>query len=319
LTDQLRDLELLKKASALNVPKKSAPVKTASDLKFKGPQAAAAPPPQWQAQTVYMLGSLVVWEQLTYVCIQAHTSVEGWEPPKTPALWVRSNDTVPDPDAPEVDLIDYRKRSLALPVDIELTSAISEPPTESDPNDDGGEAEAGRIIDRYTNLNAAVKELLEIEPVYFQSSETNPDDGVPVDERFNSETLKIRQLDLHASFGDALVKKLREPGADGPGNEGVTASTADLAKGLLGRPTGLTPRAPFVVTPEKEHVLLLKPTAPVSKDASAVVTSKGLSLSETSLDGKFLAPPYFSIFERMTTKLPQMMEFLELTHSCCRQ
>ena len=41
----------------------------------------------WQANIAYKVGDLVTYQGLTYKCIQAHTSLVGWEPPVVPALW----------------------------------------------------------------------------------------------------------------------------------------------------------------------------------------------------------------------------------------
>ncbi|ABX04461.1 MAG TPA: hypothetical protein DEF47_20560 [Herpetosiphon sp.] len=54
-----------------------------------------APPPltatptlsAWQAYTNYSVGSLVQHNGINYRCIQAHTSLPGWEPQIVPALW----------------------------------------------------------------------------------------------------------------------------------------------------------------------------------------------------------------------------------------
>lgn len=43
--------------------------------------------PQWQPNTYYAVGALVMYNGVEYQCIQAHTSEVGWEPPNTPALW----------------------------------------------------------------------------------------------------------------------------------------------------------------------------------------------------------------------------------------
>src|SRR6266852_2739098 len=43
--------------------------------------------PNWQPNTSYAIGALVMFNGVEYKCIQAHTSLVGWEPPNTPALW----------------------------------------------------------------------------------------------------------------------------------------------------------------------------------------------------------------------------------------
>ena len=52
--------------------------------------AQAAPSAQvveWQPNTYYAVGALVTYGGQTYQCLQAHTSLTGWEPPNVPALW----------------------------------------------------------------------------------------------------------------------------------------------------------------------------------------------------------------------------------------
>lgn len=41
----------------------------------------------WAPNTAYAVGTQVTYGGATYQCIQAHTSLVGWEPPNTPALW----------------------------------------------------------------------------------------------------------------------------------------------------------------------------------------------------------------------------------------
>lgn len=42
---------------------------------------------QWQPNTSYAVGAQVSYAGQNYQCIQAHTSLQGWEPPNVPALW----------------------------------------------------------------------------------------------------------------------------------------------------------------------------------------------------------------------------------------
>src|SRR5690242_15556307 len=43
--------------------------------------------PNWAPNTAYAVGALVMYQNVEYKCIQAHTSQVGWEPPNVPALW----------------------------------------------------------------------------------------------------------------------------------------------------------------------------------------------------------------------------------------
>lgn len=41
----------------------------------------------WQPDTDYAVGDESIYDDLTYTCLQAHTSQVGWEPPHVAALW----------------------------------------------------------------------------------------------------------------------------------------------------------------------------------------------------------------------------------------
>jgi len=43
----------------------------------------------WAPSTAYAIGAVVTYGGVSYRCIQAHTSLNGWEPPNVPALWQR--------------------------------------------------------------------------------------------------------------------------------------------------------------------------------------------------------------------------------------
>jgi chitinase len=58
---------------------------------------------EWQPNVAYKVGDLVTYKGSTYKCLQNHTSLTGWEPPNTTALWqwVSSNpDDTEVPTAP---------------------------------------------------------------------------------------------------------------------------------------------------------------------------------------------------------------------------
>ena len=42
---------------------------------------------EWAPGTAYAVGSVVTYNGVTYVAIQGHTSLPGWEPPNVPSLW----------------------------------------------------------------------------------------------------------------------------------------------------------------------------------------------------------------------------------------
>ncbi|GAA3118143.1 lytic polysaccharide monooxygenase [Streptosporangium carneum] len=51
---------------------------------------ATPPPVAWAAGVSYTAGNLVTYGGATYRCLQAHTSLPGWEPSNVPALWQRA-------------------------------------------------------------------------------------------------------------------------------------------------------------------------------------------------------------------------------------
>jgi endoglucanase Acf2 len=54
------------------------------------PTTPATTPPgttAWAPNTAYAVGRLVTYSGVRYRCLQAHTSLTGWEPPNVPALW----------------------------------------------------------------------------------------------------------------------------------------------------------------------------------------------------------------------------------------
>ncbi len=57
---------------------------------------AAAVAPAWDGNFhAYVVGDVVSYQGVEYVCRQSHTSQPGWTPPVVPALWLLSNGTQP--------------------------------------------------------------------------------------------------------------------------------------------------------------------------------------------------------------------------------
>lgn len=57
---------------------------TRTPTRTNTPVSGIAP---WAPYVSYAVGALVTYDGVTYRCIQAHTSLPGWEPPIVPALW----------------------------------------------------------------------------------------------------------------------------------------------------------------------------------------------------------------------------------------
>ena len=54
------------------------------------PTGTPVPSGTWKPWTNYKVGDKVTYNGVAYVCIQAHESEPGWEPPNVPALWKRA-------------------------------------------------------------------------------------------------------------------------------------------------------------------------------------------------------------------------------------
>ena len=69
-------------------PPSPTPTPTTSPTSSPSPTPTSQPPSgAWQAGTAYRVGDRVTYGGQLYQCRQAHTALQGWEPPNTPALW----------------------------------------------------------------------------------------------------------------------------------------------------------------------------------------------------------------------------------------
>ncbi len=70
----------------------SNPPTTSNPPSTSNPPTSTSNPPAggtWAAGTAYAVGSTVTYGGASYRCQLAHTAIQGWEPPNTPALWSR--------------------------------------------------------------------------------------------------------------------------------------------------------------------------------------------------------------------------------------
>ncbi|MNW59954.1 Chitinase A1 precursor [compost metagenome] len=64
------------------------PVQTATPVPTATVNPSATPGVSaWAAGVAYTAGEKVSYSGNTYICLQSHTSLQGWEPATTPALW----------------------------------------------------------------------------------------------------------------------------------------------------------------------------------------------------------------------------------------
>ncbi len=71
------------------VPASAPATTTSTDPPVPAPTGGspARPASAWQADHRYGIGDRVSYAGHAYQCLQAHTSLPGWEPPNAPALW----------------------------------------------------------------------------------------------------------------------------------------------------------------------------------------------------------------------------------------
>jgi chitinase len=69
-------------------------------LAVAGICADAASAAEWAPNVSYSVGAIVTYSGSTYRCQQAHTSLVGWEPANTPALWTLQQGGTPTPTTP---------------------------------------------------------------------------------------------------------------------------------------------------------------------------------------------------------------------------
>ncbi|MFE9423135.1 carbohydrate-binding protein [Kitasatospora sp. NPDC006697] len=76
----------------LNLTQQPAPTPTPTPTGTGTPTPTPSPSsstPAWAAGVAYRAGDRVGYGGAVYQCLQAHTSMTGWEPPAVPALWQR--------------------------------------------------------------------------------------------------------------------------------------------------------------------------------------------------------------------------------------
>ncbi|KKZ58596.1 hypothetical protein EMCG_05492 [[Emmonsia] crescens] len=246
LVSQIRDLELIEKA--VQLAKDAQPAFSSdSESAFKehvtgSPETTAAISlSEWSENTAYKIGDQVSYGGHVYVCIQAHTTVAGWEPPKTPALWVRVSRPNPDgdptpPTEDSLNLFGYRKRSLLLPTEAQLKSVLSEPEDNNEGPADDTEKEADRLLSLHNQLFQAVKELTSMDPRNFQITKQETHEGFTPDTKYSAISLLKSRLDLQTALRVLNVDQFRAAAersgttpVDPPDAPKIAATIADPA------------------------------------------------------------------------------------------
>ncbi|EGE77182.2 hypothetical protein BDDG_00119 [Blastomyces dermatitidis ATCC 18188] len=314
LVTQIRDLELIEKAVQLEKDTQPA-VSNDNARAFKelvtGHTEVTAPvtAPEWSENTAYKVGDQVSYSVHVYVCIQAHTTVPGWEPPKTPALWVRVSRPNPDgdptpPTEDSLNLFGYRKRSLLLPTEAQLKSVLSEPDDSNEDPTDDTEKEADRLLSLHNQLYRAVKELTAMDPRNFQITKQEPHDGFIPDTKYSAVSLLKSRLDLQATLRGLNVDQFRAAAArsgttpvDPPDAPKIAATVTDpvlaadplqlqdgagstsalgLTRELLTAGAGLQGIGKFLPLSARQNALKLQKEVSLSENTAALLKKEGI-------------------------------------------
>jgi chitodextrinase len=61
--------------------------------------------PEWDASGVYAVGDKVLYEEILYRCLLAHTAQEDWKPTVAPSVWAKvlipDEDVIPEWEQPD--------------------------------------------------------------------------------------------------------------------------------------------------------------------------------------------------------------------------
>ncbi|KAK4108839.1 carbohydrate-binding module family 12 protein [Canariomyces notabilis] len=199
IADQLRDMELIEKA--VSTPSTSQPRAVSSDAETQPEEHPRRSEPGWAPHKNYNVGDRVRFEDIIYECIQAHRSQVDWEPRVTPALWKAIRAC--EPEAPEIDVQLYRKRTFLLPLDLDLKSILAMAADEKIKELDNqikaakeAEEEAQKLLAKHKNLSLAVTELVKINPNQLQVTVPENHTGAELDYRSSLRKVALARSDL---------------------------------------------------------------------------------------------------------------------------
>jgi hypothetical protein len=218
---------------------------------------------------------------------------------------------------PDVDVPLYRKRSLLLPLDLDLKSALA---TSAGQKSDQGaekpetpaekeEKSAQRLLDKYNRLNIAISELVKQDPNHFQVEIPANHDGVGVDPKFTRSTILGDQLEFRSSLRKVALTRssltagsggpsiaLADPGtlADEPSKPPTLIQTEPtgaftLAKDLLSSAGLLGPLGPWKHVPAEKRTPRMKQqeVAKLSETTTKILKDQGIDASAQPINGQY--------------------------------
>jgi hypothetical protein len=157
----------------------------------------------------------------------------NWEPQFTPELWKAIGAI--EPELPEVDFPLYRKRTLLLPLELDLKSILATSTEEKNEEIDNqkvaadkAEIEAQALLAKHEDLSLAVNELVKMSPDHLQVTIPPDHGGADVDPKFTRNTVLGDQLQYRSSLRKVALTRSDLPtrtaeAGHTSGNSGILA------------------------------------------------------------------------------------------------
>ncbi|KAJ5973244.1 hypothetical protein N7481_010454 [Penicillium waksmanii] len=299
LSDQLRDLELIQKLAEEQSQSHA--------LEPSGREFLQVEETEWSVGKQYDVGDRVRHIGIIYKCKKWHLSQSDLEPQLAPEFW--------EPVMPEVTKIDiplYRKRTLLLPLEMDLKPLVSSP---AEKRCEGGrdmcqdEKEAEKLLTEHTDLKSAIAELLKLSPESFEAEGPKGAEGADVDPKFTRNTIVGDQLEYRKSLRTIALVRANAVGSTSPDPSSVrlaansptptTPTTPtnpvppvntepigafNLAKELLSGEGMLGPLSAFKASPTAERTPRLKTDASqkLSDTTKKVLKEQGIDIATSS-------------------------------------
>ena len=252
----------------------------------------------------YSVGDRVLYKGIIHMCLQAHRSQTNWAPAVTPVLW-RALEAAPL-EPRKVDPPLYRRRSLVLPIDIDLlpilaSSAEERIKAEVDRKKAAQEAKAEAItlLATFWDLKAAIAEHVKLNPDLLELTNQPKRELVDVEDKFGKVKgvqdkqeyrRQLRDIALGRAKGQAQVQGVdaaADPPADPPKLAPAEPTAAyTLAKNLLSSAGLLSPKGAWNLIPPEERTPRLKSTAlsSVSDATKKVLNDRKIDITKLPLN-----------------------------------
>jgi len=269
-------------------------------------------PTPWKERVNYDIGVRVIFKGMIYMCIQAHRSQSDWTPDITLSLWKPLEAAPPEP--PQVEPPLYRRRSLLLPIEVNLQPVIATPVNDRKKADEDrrkaaqdAEKEAIDLLKTYEDLKLAISELVKLNPNLLELAAQPTRPAIDVEDKFGKvkgvqEQQEYRRQLRDIALGKAKAQLLPETWqtvtavadpTDPPAPVPAEPTGAyNLAKDLLSTAGLLHPKGSWSPIPPEDRTPRLKSSAlaSLSETTKNVLNdpSRGIDITKQSLNRVFV-------------------------------